>query len=518
MRSHRVRRALGATLGALIASGLPIVGPSAGAEAPEVALPDSYQMAATAKPFSLSLSAPAVLPIFVDVGLGVSSAQLNNQPYAMADAAPFYIPLLGALDLLGGPEGLVRDFLPEILLGIPSLWGGDTLPLDPETVIPPEVAAYLNELMAIGIPKLRAASCTAFWPQEPREVECGNPVSILDAIRIKEFNGKAVNATLPGSTRHVSTHAESDIRNIASADAGGLLPSFKVGRISSYVFGEPEGALLTGGAGVKVEDIDVLGVLKIDSVETSMTASMSGEEGSGVSELKPCEVKGLKLFGMPAKVTDHGLEFGEDLGLLGGVARRVFGEDRNGEDFAEKVQAALKKAGVSIEVRGTRSSRSEPDGSVAEMSGACVSIGVDIPVSSTQIKINIGDVGMKMSASHGGELDLNFGSEVRKPPASDPAPAVTVPPTPMPPMTKNDFVARPASVPDVSLGVPSVPSTSAPLTDAPARSTPQIALGSEPISTECGLKCVFPPFALLTLALPFLVVVRRVPGRKRFDL
>lgn len=517
MRPHRVRRSVGAAVGALVIAGLPIVAPPAEAQAPISELPDSYQMAATAKPFSLSLSAPAVLPIFVDVGLGVSSAQLNNQPYAMADAAPLSIPLLGALDLLGGPEALVRDFLPEILIGIPSLWGGDPLPLDPETVIPPEVTTYLNELLAIGIPKLRAASCTAFWPQEPRQVECGNPVSILDAIRIKEFNGKAGNAALPGNAKAVSTHAESDIREIASADAGGILPSFKVGRISSYAFGKPEGALLTGGAGVKIEDINVLGLLEIDSVETSMRASRSGEEGSGVSELKPCEVKGLKLFGMPAKVTDHGLEFGEDLGLLGSVARRLFGEDENGEDFAEKVQAALKKAGVSFEVRGTRSSLSEPGGSSVEMNGACVSVGIDIPVSSTQIKINIGDVGMRMSASNGGDLDLNFGSQVQQPPSTAPVPAVAAPPTPMPPMSANDFVARPVSAPDVSIGVPSMLSDSAPATVAPTPSTPQIALGTQPISTECGLKCVFPPFALLVLALPFLVVIRHAPGRKRFE-
>ncbi len=490
---------------------------SAVAQAPPVELPDSYQMAATAKPFSLALSAPAVLPIFVDVGLGVSTAQLNNQPFAMADAAPFSIPLLGALDLLGGPEGLVRDFLPEILIGIPSLWGGDPLPIDAETILPPEVKTYLNELLAIGIPKLRSASCTAFWPQEPREVACGNPVSILDAIRFKEFAGKAANTSISGNAKAVETRSEATINEIATATAGGILPSLKVGHISSYAFGKPEGALLAAGAGVKVEDVDVLGLIKIDSVETSMSASMSGEEGSGKADLKRCEVKGLKLLGMPAKVTDHGLEFGEDLGLVGGVARRVFGEDRNGQDFAEKVQAMLAKAGVSLEVRGAQSAQSVANGTAVEMTGACVSIGVDVPVSSTHIKINIGDVGLKMSASGSDDLDLNFGGQVVTPPSAPAAPTSASPTTPpllTPPMTANDFLAGPVTAPDVSIGAPVLPAS----TGSPPVSRNPVALGAQPVSAECGVKCVFPPFALLALVMPFLVVARRIPGRQRFDI
>lgn len=517
IRSSRVRHSLSIAVIVLTGTALLAMNRPAVAQSPPVELPASYQMAATAKPLSLALSAPAVLPIFVDVGLGVSSAQLNNQPFAMADAAPFSIPLLGALDLLGGPEGLVRDFLPEILIGIPSLWGGDPLPIDAATILPPEVKTYLNELLAIGIPKLRSASCTAFWPQEPRSVTCGNPVSILDAIRFKEFGGKAANSSIAGNAKAVGSRAESTIKEITTADAGGILPGLKVGEISSYAFGQPEGSLLAAGAGVKVEDVDILGLIKIDSVETSMSASMSGQEGSGKTELKPCQVKGLTLLGMPAKVTDHGLEF-EDSGLVGGIARRVFGEDRNGQDFAEKVQAALAKAGVSLEVRGTRSAKSGDNGTAEAMSGACVSIGVDIPVSSTQIKINIGDVGLKMSASGADDLALNFGSQVVAPPP--PVPTSPTSPTSAPspvlatPMSSKDFVAGPVSPPELSIG--------APVAGLPTAPTPpvsnQVALSARPISSECGVKCVFPPFALLALATPFLVVVRRMPGRRRFEL
>src|SRR5690606_39734932 len=98
--------------------------------------------------------------------------------------APVFVPLLQDAGLLGGTGGLAAlavRLVPGLVVGLPTLFGLDPLPIDPSSVPLEPLAQALARQDLPGPPPL---GCTANFPDEPHEVECGGGAQNFFGYRV----------------------------------------------------------------------------------------------------------------------------------------------------------------------------------------------------------------------------------------------------------------------------------------------------------------------------------------------
>lgn len=388
---HRLSRAAGAVcLLALAVAAEPAQGQELGGTAP-----DSFNVDIAATPLLIEMSAPAALPLDVLAGIAYSQVGINSQPRVQSTAGPAFIPLASDVGLLGGPAGVLATVVrlaPGLVVGIPSLFGLDPLPVDPSLVDVNPVATLVSGL---PIPNAPPLGCTSYYPDVPREASCGGPVQDFFGFR---FGG--------GSARTVSTGEEDDPSSLASrsdASVVGLAPAndssltpFRAGAAASTAESKVVEGRITAAASAEVGEIDVAGGLTISDVKASYAAAMGGTAETFDQTPLTCEIGAVQLAGERIALDQAGITLGDQqvpspldpvVGELGSAIGSQGGQVGDA-DFGS----------VTITPNPQPTSEVSADGTQVTHRFGCLEIRYRNATSGTDITLTLGNLSVTMSA------------------------------------------------------------------------------------------------------------------------
>ncbi|HEX4979565.1 MAG TPA: hypothetical protein VFV35_05825 [Acidimicrobiales bacterium] len=360
--------------------------------------PATFNMRASALPVDVAISAPTALPLDVGAGLAYSGVSVNSQPLIVSEAAPVYVPLLGALGLLGGPSalfGIVAGLGPALVVGVPTLFGLPPLPVDP-TLLP--LAQILAPAAGLPVPTPPALGCFSYYPGEPHEASCGGPIQ-----NVLGFEGKGASAATksegdpedPASLRSESSAA---VLGIDPAEGNTLAP-FSAGLARSAASARIVEGRAEAGAATSVSDIEIAGVLRIPSLDTSVAAALDGTKDRAEVEERRCSLAGATIGGIPIEFRPDGFVIADQATLpvpLGAATQLV---NRLLEQASIVIGAGPADPGVlQITPYPGETSTLAPDGTEFTTQFGCLEIRYRIPVSGTDVKITLGKIAMRMGA------------------------------------------------------------------------------------------------------------------------
>lgn len=490
MNSHRVRsrrrRLLAAVAILLVAANTP-------ARAQERAAPDSFSATIAATGGLIEISAPAVAPL--DVLAGISHAQIgvNSQPRIQSTGAPLFVPLLQDAGLLGGTGGvaaLAVRLAPGLVVGLPTLFGLDPLPIDPSSVPLEPLAQALADQDLPGPPPL---GCTANLPDEPHEVECGGGAQNFFGYRVGTASARSVAEGDPEDPSTLASRSDAAVVGVEAAD-GNLAP-LTLGGLGATAEARIADGALTGTASAGASDIHILDQLQIEGVTASFAGTLSGSV-DGLQQQLDCNITGVSVAGQE-------FELGTDAITIGG-------EDSELPPALEAVGDLLGSFGgavgpadfgsVTITPNPAPVSEVADDGTSMKHRFGCLEIRYRIPTSGTDVRITLGNVAVTMTAF----VDTPFASPGGGPAAPDTTPgggsSIASPPAGAP--SSSDTSRAPSGEPSALPVVPE-PGSAAP----PPVSEPMLR---NSIGVGWGIDGTwFAPFSLLALSLPILARARR---------
>lgn len=465
--------------------------------------PDSFNVDIAATPMFIEISAPAVLPLDVAAAVAYSQVGINSQPRVQSTAGPVFIPLASDIGLLGGPAGVLSTVIrlaPGLIVGLPSLFGLDPLPVDPSAVDVGPLAQLANGLPLPDAPPL---GCTSYFPDVPHEASCGGPV--------QDFFGFQLGA---GSARTVSSGEEDDPASLASrsdASVVGLRPTstnplipFRAGSVASTAESKVVDGRITAVAAAEAGGIGIAGGLTVSEVRASYTAAMGGTKETFDESPLRCDIGEVLLAGQPISLHDEGLTLGDDTTptpldpLFDGLndVLAALGGQVGDADFGS----------VKITPNPRPTSEVSPDGTQVSHRFGCLEIRYRNATSGTDMKITIGNLAVTMSAF----LDAPFGSPTDTGSGTDGGFDGSGP----------GIGSDAGSLPDLGddLGLPAVPDAGS--AAPPAAEEAFLDASDGAIATGWGIDGGwFAPFTLLAMSLPVLARSRRfapsLPDRLR---
>lgn len=459
-----------------------------------------FDAVAMGAPVRISAVAPTLVPIAVDVGLGVTTVTNSSQPRVTAEAAPIWLPVLKALPLLGGlsPELVIR-LVPGVLVGLLPTFGLPPLPIDPgdlEPVLGPLTDAVGGYDLSEYVPVF---GCQADFPAEPLEVACGGPTQALLGFEGSGVSGRATaggDAEDPSSLRARADAAALDLQPSAANTLGGM---FSFGAAKSTSWSHVEEGRIVGGATAHVADIAIgpADLIRIEGITSSVTGALDGTPGAVAFSRDVCTLGRVTVAGLPAVIDADGISLQEsELPVPLGLALTILNRVLAGSGIVAKLTGDRIDLGV-LQVRLGNGDPVEvrEDGGYLQSRTDCLEIDYTVPVSGTRVTAFVGEVSLEMSA-----LD-SFES----------------PAQPLAPTLEPTDVQGPADVdispelPPLAESVGSVPEPPDPGSAAgPVPDRPEVAVG--PALQLAGLARwdeVYRWTSLLAIGLPFLVVLRR---------
>ena len=352
---------------------------------------DQFSVEGSAIPLAVAFAVPTYVPLPVDAGFGFTGINTSSTPQVRATAEPFWVPVLSALDLLGGPGalvpiafGLVYDLVPSL----PVVVGGEPLPFDlPRIPLPP-----------VPIPPLPSLQCIAATPGDTPERNCGVPGLDLGGVKLQGVGAEATTAAEPNDISTVAARAEVNLGGADTAEAG----SFGTG--SGYLIHSRTEQLvdddeLVATAESAVTDVDVFGAVQIDAVEARLHGRLNGVDAGALE--RDCALTGATVRGIPFALTADGLRLGS--AGVGADANRLLAiAPELSEAFHRGVRALSLPydfGTLTIEVgRGAEAKTSE-----RAVSGAveCLTVTYAIPASTTKFVVKLGRASLNMSVSGG---------------------------------------------------------------------------------------------------------------------
>ncbi|MDP1820571.1 MAG: hypothetical protein Q8K58_11880 [Acidimicrobiales bacterium] len=466
----------------------PVQAQTAGAEAP-----DSFNVDIAATPLLIEISAPAALPLDALAGIAYSQVGVNSQPRVQSTAAPAFVPLASDVGLLGGPAGVLSTVIrlaPGLVVGIPTLFGLDPIPVDPSTVNVGPLAQLANGL---PIPNAPPLGCTSYFPDVPREAECGGPV--------QDFFGFRLGA---GSARTVSEGDEADPASLASrsdASVVGLGPTadlplvpFRAGTVASTAESKVVDGRITASAVGEVEEIDIAGGLTISGVKTSFAAAMGGTAETLQQTPLSCEVGAVRLAGQRIALDQDGIILGDTstpspADPLVDIVTDVLGSVGAPPEVADF-------GSITITPNPPPISEVSDDGTQLSHRFGCLEIRYRIAASGTDVKLTVGHLAVTMSAFTDAPLAGLTGDEGASTPDF------------------GDSTNVPSATSGAELGLSDLglPELTEPGSNAPPASDEAFSNTSgESLAVGWGIDGGwFAPFSLLAMSLPLLARSRRL--------
>lgn len=476
---------------------------SGGAQAADA--PESFNMRASALPVEVTASAPTALPLDVVAGFAYSGVSVNSQPLIVSEAAPVYVPLAGALGLLGGPGalfGIVAGLGPSLVVGAPTIFGLDPLPVDP-TIVP--LAQLIAPAAGLPFPSAPALGCFSYFPGEPREASCGGPIQ--DAFG---FRGRGSSATTsskgePDQPASLESESAAALLGVDPAEGNTFAP-FEAGSMRSAAFARVRDGRAESGASTSVSEVEIAGVLRIPSIDSGVTAALDGtKERASVSERR-CSLAGATIAGVPVELRPEGFVLADQATLPVPIDLAAATVNRALETAGVTIGAGPADPGVLqiIPYPGTASRLAE-DGTEFETSFGCLQLVYRIPVSGTDMRVTFGKVALRSGAYAAEPFESAF---------EDSADA-----------TLDESASE--LDPSAGLGVAAIPTIGpdplAAIGAAPAPAPPKPGAGTPPPSARAFTTASRPfvaaqwsvdggwlaPYAVLALALPVLAKARR---------
>lgn len=369
-----------------------VVAPAGSAQEASGQAFDQFSVEGSALPLAVAVAVPTYVPLPVDAGFGFTGVNVSSTPQVRATAEPLWVPVLSALDLLGGPGalvpialGLVYDLVPSL----PVVVGGKPLPFElPRLPLPP-----------VPLPPLPSFQCIAATPGDAPERNCGVPSLDLGGAKLQGVGAEALTAAEPDDIATVAARAEVNLAGIDTAGVGDLLGTGDGSVIHSRTEQVVDGDELVATAETAVAGVDLFGAVKIDEVEARLHGRLNGVS-AGTLE-RDCTLAGATVMGIPFALTADGLRLGSagvgaDLNRLLAIAPELFKAINGG---VRSLSLPYDFGTLTIEVgRGAEAETSE-----RAVSGAveCLTVTYAIPTSTTKLQVKLGRASLNMSVSGG---------------------------------------------------------------------------------------------------------------------
>jgi hypothetical protein len=472
---------------ACILSGL--FAPAVEAQTGGGAAPDAFDVDASAVPVLIGASAPSALPLDVTAGVGFSGAKLNSQPKGTAEAAPGYVPLAGALPLLGGPGALPRiavRLLPGLLVGFPTIVGLPPVPVDPTLIPTPDVPVF-------PAPPAPPLECIASVPGDTAPISCGGPTQDILGFTMGAASGTASAQGDPNDASTMRVDAAVRGGGFAPAPSNSLIP-ITAGSIASSATSSIKDGRVVAGVSTAVQDVFMFDSIKIPSMKTSISAALDGTPENASVTGERCTITGATVAGVPVTIDGDGVHAATQNQPLGAVL----------DPGGKLVQDTLNQLGVSLK---TLAGSADPgrgqvagfpgeatvseDGTHVSASLACLQVSYRVPTSGSVFAFTFGTANLNMQAF-----------TAVAPPSTLGASSSSVAPGASGSTASGASTVLPAGKSAAS----AVPAPSAPIAGAgaPAPSaTPFKKVGF-------GWKIPYPPFGILALSVPLMIWCRRV--------
>lgn len=391
MTKARSIAALG-TLGILMTTIAPAPG---GAQALGSSAPDSFNVDIAATPLLIEISAPAALPLDVLAGVAYSQVGVNSQPRLQSTAAPAFVPLLSDVGLLGGPAGVLATVVrlaPGLVVGIPSLFGLDPIPVDPSTVDVGPLAELVNGL---PIPDAPPLGCTSYFPDVPREAECGGPVQDFFGFRLGAASARTVSDGDETDPATLAARSDASVVGLGPTPGNSLTP-FTAGTVASTAESKVIDGRITASAAAEIEEIDLAGELTVSGVKASFAAAMGGTPQSMQQSPLSCEIGAVRVAGQRVALDQGGITLGGTTApspldpVLGNLT------DDLGAVGVPVGPADLGSITITPNPRPT--SEVSEDGTQLTHRFGCLEIRYRIAASGTDVRLTLGHLAVTMSA------------------------------------------------------------------------------------------------------------------------
>lgn len=365
------------------------------AQAQVATAPDSFAIDTAATGLLIEVSAPAALPLDVVAGVSYAQVGVNSQPRIQSTAAPVFVPLAQDLALLGGTSGVLAiavRLAPGLVIGLPTLVGLPPLPIDPSIVPLDPLADFLGGL---PVPPLPPLGCTANFPDDPQEAECGGGAQDFFGFRVGAASARAL---AEGDTEDTSTLASRSDASIVGVSPSGGQP---LAPVSAAVMGATaDGRIVEGRAvttaSASVGGLDVAGQLGIEAIEASYSGASAGTAETFEESVK-CNIVGAELAGQRVElgtdsITVPGQELELPTGGLGGFADVLgrLGGQLGPVDIGNLTVTPNPQPVVEVSEDGTSVLRRF----------ACLEIRYRIQTSGTDVRITLGNIAVSLNAQN----------------------------------------------------------------------------------------------------------------------
>lgn len=465
--------------------------------------PDSFNVDIAAAPMLIEISAPAVLPLDVAASVAYSQVGINSQPRVQSTAGPVFVPLLSDVGLLGGPSGVLSTVIrlaPGLIVGLPTLFGLDPLPIDSSQVDVGPLAQLANGLPLPALPPL---GCTSYFPDVPNEVSCGGPVQDFFGFQLGAGSARTVSSGEVEDPASLASRSDASVVGVGPTAANSLIP-FAVANVASTAESKVVEGRITAAATAQASGLDIAGALTVSEVRASYSAAMGGTTETFDESPLRCDVGEVLLAGQRISLDDEGLTLSDTttpapldpifdglddiLALLGGQVGDA--------DFGSVV----------ITPNPQPTSEVSADGTQVNHRFGCLEIRYRNATAGTDMKITLGNLAVTMSAF----LDAPFGSPIDAGASTDGGFDGSGP------IVGSDMGSLPELGEDLALpAVPDAGSAAPPASDEPFLNT-----GDGAVAKGWGIDGGwFAPFTLLAMSLPVLVRSRRfapsLPDRLR---
>lgn len=402
----------------------------------------AYQLSAESSVMQVRPVLGVVLPDAVVADFGYSHAEASSTPLSIGIAGPAYVPAVGLLSFLGLP----------------------------------------------GLPANALPFCSANAPGSPTDVSCVGPG--LDAGGGNSFyagNGEAHARGVIGDPTQTRVNARA-----TSGGASGFGFTYGAAQATSTI--EPAQGAWTAIANVAIQDLNIAGIVTIDSIKSFARGTANGDPGSATTE-RGVEVAGLRVAGTDAVLTTEGVKVADQ------------GSNFQTKALQDQVSAALKQAGISLTLLPPESPAASKDGTKARTSSGGVALQAIVPglPVGNEIRAVFGRSMLNMSARQipqaGGPLGTGTGAT-----PADGTGAAALP------------AASPAGGVDAAGAVPSLAAGSSG-GDTALAAGPQQPAGGDAFSRafpvaftpggSCGLICVYALYSVIAFLFPVAYMSRR---------
>lgn len=472
-----------------------VLAPAASAQsASGGAAPAAFDVDSSAVPVLIGASAPSALPLDVAAGVGFAGAKLNSQPKGTAEAAPAYVPLVGALPLLGGPgalPGIATRLLPGLLVGFPTIIGLPPIPIDPTLVPAPDVPV-------LPAPPLPPIECSASVPGDTEPVSCGGPTQDVLGFTMGAGSGTASAQGDPNDKSTLRVDAAVRGGGFGPAPSNSLLP-ISAGAIASSATSYVKEGRVIAGVSTAVQDLSIFGSIKIPSMETSISAALDGTPENASVQGERCTIAGATVAGVPVTIDGDGIHVATQNLPLGGVLGTA---DQLVQNTLSTLGVTLKTVTAGNGDPGSAQAAAFPgqatisaDGTKLAASLACLEVSYKVPTSGSVLTLTFGTASVSMQAftaipaTIGGGSSSSGGAGGAGGASASGSDAATTSPLPKSTPSGSGIVAPAAPVAGTGAPTPS------------ATAFQQVGF---------GWHIPYPPFGILALALPLIIWSRRI--------